>query len=404
MPTDYAPLRELFDALNAFIAYSRATSDLRDVSSVPYGWAESRIAVQDRLHRAAHLIFSDDNLPAPLHALLESASIRMMQPEATPDELEYLVTLREALKPYAPEAVALGTGEAGPSTPGPTRTRDYTMSTNDSLTTLLQSFRELATQARQNHTVLRCDIARDIPMGSGRDQLRLAGCSDSRLHVTTEDLLRWLGELLPRIPFMQSQHATILAETDPLKRALEMVFRLVPHCVETPREQLSNVGALQRVPDILHTTGRAIARVLAETTGETTLKSKSAKRPKKPRVKRAAAERQIMEHLIHHPDDTAKEVVQAIRCSKGVVVESPAWKGNRRRLKEARASNRDPIALPLQDYLTDAGASRPTQSRAARENQEAIDAEIDARDRELNTLIGDYRREHPAGLFAGSRP
>ena len=106
MSTGYRPLRELLDALNAFIAYSRATHDLRDVSSVPYGWAESRIAVLDALHRAAQLIFGDVALPAQLHALLDSASIKMMQPEATPDELEWLTELRDALKPYVPERAA----------------------------------------------------------------------------------------------------------------------------------------------------------------------------------------------------------------------------------------------------------------------------------------------------------
>ncbi|NQU26016.1 MAG: hypothetical protein HQ567_32415 [Candidatus Nealsonbacteria bacterium] len=113
------------------------------------------------------------------------------------------------------------------------------------------------------------------------------------------------------------------------------------------------------------------------------------------RVKRREAENLIAGHLIRRPHDTANAVSEAVGCSKGVVIESPGWKANRRRLKDARAQGKDPIALPLADYLTPAGDSPAAQCRDQKRQQEAQDEEIDARERDLSQRVGEYRTEHP---------
>ncbi len=119
------------------------------------------------------------------------------------------------------------------------------------------------------------------------------------------------------------------------------------------------------------------------------------------RINRAAVEQQILEHLVRHPHDTAVGVAVAAGCSVGVVCMSPAWKANRKRLRAAKelkaksGKSVDPIALDLQDYLTDAGDAPAAQLREHRRAQEAIDAEIDQRDRELYRQIAEYERQHP---------
>ena len=122
---------------------------------------------------------------------------------------------------------------------------------------------------------------------------------------------------------------------------------------------------------------------------------------KRPRVNRAAAEQQIMEHLTRRPHDTAAAVAGAIGCSVGVVAESPAWKANQARLRAARElqakSGRhvDPIALDLRDFLNRAGGSASSQLHAHRRAQEAADDAIDQRDRELYRLIAQFEQQHP---------
>jgi len=122
---------------------------------------------------------------------------------------------------------------------------------------------------------------------------------------------------------------------------------------------------------------------------------------KRRRVNRAVAEQQIMEHLIRRPYDTVEEVCRAVGCSEGLVAESPAWKANRRRLKAAKelqaktGKHVDPIALDLRDFLSSAGDNRYSQLHEHRRAQEVIDAEIDARDRELYRLIAEYEQRHP---------
>ena len=116
---------------------------------------------------------------------------------------------------------------------------------------------------------------------------------------------------------------------------------------------------------------------------------------KRPRVKRAAAEQQIMKHLIRRPHDTIEDICKAVGCSAGVVAESPAWKANRKRLKAARALGVDPIALDLRDYLSLGGDNAGSQLRAHRDAQEAIDDAIDQKDLELYRKIAEYEQTHP---------
>ncbi len=121
----------------------------------------------------------------------------------------------------------------------------------------------------------------------------------------------------------------------------------------------------------------------------------------RPRVNRAAAEQQIMEHLIRRPHDTAADIASEIGCSKGLVVESQAWRANQRRLRVAKElkakTGRDiaPLALDLQDFLNRAGDNPYSQLHEHRRAQEAIDDAIDRRDRELYRQIAEYERQHP---------
>lgn len=114
------------------------------------------------------------------------------------------------------------------------------------------------------------------------------------------------------------------------------------------------------------------------------------------RVKRDAAEGLILQHLARRPHDTAAEVAAAVGCSVGLVAESKAWRANRRRLEIAEKEGRDPKAVKLDvRAVTEVGGGRRAQMHAFRAAQEAQDAEIDAREKELFRRIGDYQAEHP---------
>ena len=84
-----------------------------------------------------------------------------------------------------------------------------------------------------------------------------------------------------------------------------------------------------------------------------------------------------------------------VGCSVGLVAQSPGWKANQIRLADARKQGNDPVALPLTDYLSPAGDSQRAQKHAYRRQQEGVDAAIDARQKELYQLIGDYKQSHP---------
>lgn len=123
----------------------------------------------------------------------------------------------------------------------------------------------------------------------------------------------------------------------------------------------------------------------------------SAKQPRpKVNMKREDAHPLIARHLSGKPHMTVKEVASVVGCSTGVVGESPAWRVNRKRLKDAKTKNKDPIALPLEDYLAEAGDdSKGGQIHGARLAEEERDNNIDARDQELFKRIGEYKKSHP---------
>ena len=50
----------------------------------------------------------------------------------------------------------------------------------------------------------------------------------------------------------------------------------------------------------------------------------------------------IAAHLARRPHDTTKEVANAVGCSTGVVSESPGWKANQARLREAKKKGKAP--------------------------------------------------------------
>jgi len=117
---------------------------------------------------------------------------------------------------------------------------------------------------------------------------------------------------------------------------------------------------------------------------------------RKGRVKRDVAEGLILQHLVRRPHDTAEEVAAAVGCSVGLVAESPAWRANRRRLEIAEKEGRDPKAVKLDvRAVTEDGGNRQAQMHAFREAQEAQDADIDAREKELFRRIGEYQAAHP---------
>jgi hypothetical protein len=116
----------------------------------------------------------------------------------------------------------------------------------------------------------------------------------------------------------------------------------------------------------------------------------------KGRVKRDVAEGLILQHLVRRPHDTAEEVAAAVGCSVGLVAESAAWRANRRRLEIAEKEGRDPKAVKLDvRAVTEVGGGKQAQMHASREAQEAQDAEIDAREKELFRRIGEYQAKHP---------
>jgi len=121
-----------------------------------------------------------------------------------------------------------------------------------------------------------------------------------------------------------------------------------------------------------------------------------AKPKQKTRMKRAAAEPLILKHLLRRPNDSSRQVADAVGCSTGVVVESQAWRANRARLRVAEKEGRDPKAVDLDvAWINEHGASTGGQMHAFRLEQKGRDDEIDRRERELFKLIGEYRNAHP---------
>jgi len=114
------------------------------------------------------------------------------------------------------------------------------------------------------------------------------------------------------------------------------------------------------------------------------------------RLKRAAVEPLILQHLRRRPYDTAKEVSTAVGCSVGVVGESPPWKANRLRLRIAAQEGRDPKAIRSNtEFVNKAGGSARAQSHDSAEDKEAIDEEVDRREQVLAQRIGEYLKQHP---------
>jgi len=137
----------------------------------------------------------------------------------------------------------------------------------------------------------------------------------------------------------------------------------------------------------------------ASTTGgiRNVLAIETSESKRKPRIKRATMEPRIADHLAARPHDTAQETADAVRCSVGLVAESKAWKLNQRRLSEATISGCDPMAVSLNlESVNASGYAHGKQVRESREEAEAIDDEIDERQQELNTLIGEYEKANPS--------
>jgi len=119
------------------------------------------------------------------------------------------------------------------------------------------------------------------------------------------------------------------------------------------------------------------------------------------RLKRAAAEPLILQHLQRRPHDTAEEVAAAVGCSVGLVAESATWQANRQRLRVAAKEGRDPKAVRLDSRIVnEAGGSLRAQHHASEENEGAADEEVERRQQVLAQRIGEYLKQHPAATPA----
>lgn len=115
-----------------------------------------------------------------------------------------------------------------------------------------------------------------------------------------------------------------------------------------------------------------------------------------PRLKLAAAEPLILQHLRRRPHDTVAEVARAVGCSVGLVAGSAAWKANRQRLHVAAREGRDPKAIRLDTRIVnEAGGSTRAQYHASEGDEETIDEEVDRQEQVLTQRIGEYLKQHP---------
>ena len=122
-----------------------------------------------------------------------------------------------------------------------------------------------------------------------------------------------------------------------------------------------------------------------------TVESKSPRHRARP----AVANPLIAAHLTRRPHDSAEEVRVAVGCSKPTVISSPGWRGNQQRLKEAKRSGVDPVAIPLAKYLTTAGDSAAAQIGKAKQAVVELDEAIDSKEAALFARIAQYVGKHP---------
>lgn len=103
---------------------------------------------------------------------------------------------------------------------------------------------------------------------------------------------------------------------------------------------------------------------------------------------RGASAPLIAKHIASHPDDTAEQVRIAVGCSKTTVVASQAWKKNQTILRESKQPKAPPQAVLLNDRVVNAdGGDGMSQTRAHREQMQAIDDDIDNRDYRIGEFI-----------------
>jgi len=215
--------------------------------------------------------------------------------------------------------------------------------------------------------------SKEIAQRSRTDPCSLYATSASHLFYSSH---------LPGLPRPQELQALMVLEHARARKALQEEARAAKADTSAPANVSIQAEAVKvTTPSV---------QVVAETaTGVGKSKSKG-------RVKRDVAEGLILQHLVRRPHDTAEEVAAAVGCSVGLVAESPAWRANRRRLEIAEKEGRDPKAVKLDvRAVTEVGGSKRGQMHASREAQEAQDAEIDAREKELFRRIGEYQAKHP---------
>ena len=187
---------------------------------------------------------------------------------------------------------------------------------------------------------------------------------------------------LPGLPKPQDLQALMVLEHTRARRALGEQARQAKADPPAPANVNIQAGAVN-----VTTLSVNLAGAKAEGEG---------KPVRRPRLKRAAAEPLILQHLRRRPHDTTGEVATAVGCSVGLVAESAAWKANHQRLRVAAKEGRDPKAVRLDPRIVnEAGGSARTQYHASEEDEGAIDEEVDRREQVLAQRIGEYLKQHP---------
>ncbi len=234
------------------------------------------------------------------------------------------------------------------------------------------------------------DEAKDAPEGVDRSEERVAKMVASLEKRTGPHCLRRAALCLAAV------HDLVLDEAEPLfvpkARRLKPLWANVSFAVL----RFARSKTPQEIAGTFMSNLAAVRAAVSDEGGQDGAQEES---EPKPRVKRDVALPLILDHLKRRPHDTAKEVASAVGCSVGTVAESPAWRENQKRLKQAKLERRDPKAIKLDERackgLNAAGLDPGRQKSEARRQEEAHDKEIDERERALHERIGEYQKGHP---------
>lgn len=113
-------------------------------------------------------------------------------------------------------------------------------------------------------------------------------------------------------------------------------------------------------------------------------------------MSREQAEQKIAAYLEKRPNDTVQQVAESVGCSVGVVSESAPWRRLMEDRKARKRSARAPTGTALDERTISSAGGNPSRQRHEwRDQAEAVDAALDARDMEILSQIDEYRQGHP---------